>query len=163
MLDLARAYVPGATLRKGEGERIPYADASIDLCVATGIMHHVHNPTMVIAEMFRVSRRAVLISDHNNFAMGSLLARRIRMLLWVCGLFEIAVFVKQGFSKQGYTEDDGWWYPYSLFNNHAQITALCAEMFIIPTTPANLKPGGRLSGLIFSQSHFAVLGMKATS
>ena len=33
-------------------------------------MHHVDSPASVIAEMFRVARKAVLISDHNNFAFG---------------------------------------------------------------------------------------------
>ena len=58
-------------------------------------MHHVDLPASVIAEMFRVARKAVLISDHNNFAFGTTMARRIRLVLYSCGLFGIAAFVKQ--------------------------------------------------------------------
>ena len=69
-------------------------------------MHHANNPAKVISEMFRVARKGMLMSDHNNYAFGSNWARRIRMSLKMCGLLDAATFVKQGFKKQGYSEGD---------------------------------------------------------
>ena len=149
--------LPTATLQMGTGENLPFDDFSVDVTIATGIMHHVDAPASVIAEMFRVARKAVLISDHNNFAFGSTMARRIRLVLYSCGLFGIAAFVKQGFRRQGYSEDDGWWYPYSLLNNHADIAQFSDEMFYIPTRPLNTAA---FSNFLLNQSHFAVLAIK---
>jgi hypothetical protein len=70
-------------------------------------MHHADHPDRVIAEMFRVAWKGVLIRDHNNYAFGGSLARRLRMGLKMCGLLGAATFVRQGFKKQGYFEDDG--------------------------------------------------------
>jgi hypothetical protein len=122
-------------------------------------MHHVDSPASVIAEMFRVARKAVLISDHNNFAFGKTIARRIRLVLYSCGLFGIAAFVKQGFRRQGYSQDDGWWYPYSLLNNHSDIARYSDEVFYIPTQHVNSTA---LNNFLLNQSHLAVLAIKRT-
>ena len=156
MIDIAKQSVPSAEFRLGNGEAMPYESASVDVAIATGIMHHADHPSLIISEMFRVVRKGVLISDHNNYAFGGSLARRLRMGLKVCGLLGAATFVRQGFKKQGYSEGDGWWYPYSLFDNYAQIARLSDRVFIIPTCP----PTERMEGLLFSQSHFAIVALK---
>ena len=157
LLDIAMQQLPAATLQIGTGENLPFDHSSVDVAIATGIMHHVDEPASVIAEMFRVARKAVLISDHNNFAFGSTMARRIRIALYSCGLFGIAAFVKQGFRRQGYSEGDGWWYPYSLLNNHADIARFSDEMFYIPTRSVNTAT---LSNFLLNQSHLVVLAIK---
>lgn len=157
LLAICKRSLPGATLQRANGERLPFEDNSVDLALAMGIMHHVDNPTAVISEMFRVARKAVLILDHNNFAFGSTAARRIRMILEMCGLLSLAIYVKQGFNRQGYSKEDGWWYPYSLFDNYGQIDRLSDEMFLMPTRPANTEAMGNL---LFSQSHVAILAIK---
>ncbi|MGC4093511.1 MAG: hypothetical protein QM756_37560 [Polyangiaceae bacterium] len=126
--------------------------------MATGIMHHVDHPSRVIAEMFRVARRAVLISDHNNYAFGGGLQRRLRIALRALGLFKPVAFVKQGFNAKGYSEEDGWWYPYSLFDDYAQIANSSERILIFPTRQAN-GPGN----LLWAQSHFAVLATPTAS
>jgi|HubBroStandDraft_6_1064221.scaffolds.fasta_scaffold57524_2 ubiquinone/menaquinone biosynthesis C-methylase UbiE len=157
LLSIAMQDLPTATLRIGTGEKLPFDNASVDVAIATGIMHHVDKPASVIAEMFRVARKAVLISDHNNFAFNSTIARRVRIALYSCGLFGIASFIKQGFRRQGYSEEDGWWYPYSLLNNHADIARFSDEMFYIPTRSVN---SATLSNFLLNQSHLAVLALK---
>lgn len=156
MLDLAKKNLPAADLRQGSGETLPFDTASVDVAVATGIMHHVDDPTKVIDEMFRVARKGVLISDHNNYAFGGGFAKKLRMGLKVAGLLNAFTFVKQGFKKQGYSEDDGWWYPYSLFDNYAQIAVKSAHLYVMPTRPAI----GGLGNIVFSQSHFCVVAIK---
>ena len=119
-------------------------------------MHHVDSPYRVINEMFRVARKGIMISDHNNYAFGNSLARRVRMGLKSCGLLGAATYVRQGFNKQGYSEGDGWWYPYSLFDNYAQIARRSDKVFIFPTC----QPSGDMENLVFAQSHFAIAALK---
>lgn len=156
MLSVASRTLPSADLRQGNGEALPHEDRSIDVVVATGVMHHADNPARVIAEMFRVARKGILISDHNNYAFGGATAQKIRMALKVAGLLGAFIYVKQGFKKQGYSEDDGWWYPYSLFDNYAQIAGNSERLYIMPTRPARAD----LGNLVFSQSHVCIVAMK---
>src|SRR5262249_8869715 len=150
LLAVARDRLPQARLETGRGEALPLGDDSVDLAVATGIMHHVGHPRGVIEEMFRVAGKAVLISDHNNFALGGPIARRLRLWLHSSGMLGVATFVKQGFRRQGYSEEDGWWYPYSLLNDYGTIASLCSEMYIVPTRPCLAR-----ENLLLSQSHLA--------
>ena len=120
-------------------------------------MHHADHPRNVICEMFRVARKAVLISDHNVFAIGGKLKRWLRLWLFANGVLRPATFIKQGFRKQGYSEDDGWWYAYSLLNDFGLIGKLSARQYIIPTRRVyKAEPGNLLLG----QSHMAILVLK---
>lgn len=157
LLNIAKSALPRADFTLGGGERLPWADNSFDFVLASAIMHHVADPSAVIREMFRVSSRAVLVSDHNNFAFGGSLSRRLRLMLFACGLLDIATFVKQGFRKQGYSEEDGYWYPYSLFSNFVEFSARSSAVYVFPTRPVNSREFGNL---LLNQSHLAILGIK---
>ena len=157
LLTLAKSKLPDAELRVGKGEALTLPDGSRDLVLATGVMHHADHRRDVIREMFRVARKAVLISDHNNFAFGSRPTRWVRLWLYATQLLAPATFIKQGFRKQGYTADDGWWYPYSLLNDFGLIGSLSSRQFIIPTRPINaLEPGN----FLLIQSHMVILAVK---
>jgi ubiquinone/menaquinone biosynthesis C-methylase UbiE len=154
---LAQAKLPDAELLSAKGEALPFADGSRDLVVATGVMHHADDPRAVMREMFRVASKAVLISDHNNFAFGGSPARWLRLWLYATHLLAPATFIKQGFRKQGYSHDDGWWYAYSLLNDFGLIASLSARQLIIPTRPSqSAEPGN----FLLAQSHMAVLALK---
>lgn len=157
MLAKARAAVPRAELQQGAGEHLPYPGESVDLVVATGILHHVDDPQRCIREMFRVARKAVLISDHNNFAFGGSVMRRIRLGLFSVSLLKLATFVKQGFRAQGYSRDDGWWYPYSLLNDFRLVSSLAGRVWIGATRPAN---SGDLGNFLYCQSHLSIFAVK---
>lgn len=159
MIAIAAKRLASADIRQGIGERLPFQDESIDVVTATGIMHHADNPALVISEMFRVARRAVLISDHNNYAFGGVMTQRIRIGLKVCGLLKAVNYLRQGFNHRGYSKEDGWWYPYSLFDNYTDIAKRSSRLYIFPTRPAV----GSSSNILFSQGHFALVAMKATS
>ena len=156
MLDLARKRLPDAEFEVAQGEALRHPDRSFDLVFATGVMHHADRPAAVIHEMKRVASRAVLISDHNNFAFGSAKMRRVRRWLAASGLLGAVTFVKQGFRKQGYSKEDGWWYPYSLFDDYATVVEGAEDVYIIPTSPARPLAGGNL---LMAQSHFAILAI----
>jgi ubiquinone/menaquinone biosynthesis C-methylase UbiE len=55
----------------GDAQRLNFADGSFDLVCEFAALHHIPNPSMVVAEMLRVARRAVFISDSNNFGQGT--------------------------------------------------------------------------------------------
>ena len=156
-LSVARERVPEARLSVGDGERLDFPDGRFDLVMASGIMHHVERPDAVLREMFRVSRLGVLVSDHNNLAFGRPLTRRLRLLLHATGLLGAATFVKQGFRRQGYSDADGWWYPFSLFDQFGTLAEESTHQFVFPTRPAH---GPRLGNLVTDVSHFAALALK---
>jgi ubiquinone/menaquinone biosynthesis C-methylase UbiE len=157
LLSVAKSKLPDAELRLENAESMSFPDASHDLVLATGVMHHADHPRDVIREMFRVARKAVLISDHNVFAVGGKLKRWLRLWLFANGVLGPATFIKQGFRKQGYSEDDGWWYAYSLLNDFGLIGKLSARQYIIPTRPVyNTEPGN----FLLAQTHMAILAFK---
>ena len=157
LLGVAADKVPAAQLHQGGGETLPFDDDSHDLVTMTGILHHIEDSKAVIREAFRVARRGVLISDHNNFAFGSTKARKLRLFLYSVGLLSLATYVKQGFSKQGYSEDDGYWYPYSLYTNFDVIADLSDLYYVVPTTRRNSRT---LDNLQLTTSHIAVACLK---
>ncbi|MDJ0730413.1 MAG: class I SAM-dependent methyltransferase [Crocosphaera sp.] len=159
LLEKASQRLPNAEFIEGSGEKLPFQDNSFDLVVATGIMHHVEEPDRCIREMFRTAKKAVLISDHNNFSFGSTLSRRIRLSLFAFSLLKAITFIKQGFNHQGYSEGDGYWYPYSLLNNYKLISELSEQVFIFPTRPTNSSD---LSNVLLCQSHLAILATKCS-
>lgn len=155
MADLARQRVPDADIRVGPGHRLPFADQSVDLVVATGILHHIEHTTEVIEEMFRVARRAVLVSDHNNLAFGHPLVRRARLALFGLGLHKALYFVRNGFRRQGYSAEDGYWYNYSLLDDYRLMAARASQVIVIPTH----TPSERAGNFVLCQTHLAVLAL----
>lgn len=160
LMEVAKQKLPDADFVVGAGESLSFPDNSFDVVFATGIMHHVDNPEKVIREMYRISRYGVVISDHNNFAFGRPLVRKIRLVLYALNLLGLACYIKQGFRKQGYSDNDGWWYPYSLFNNYGLISELSEKLLILPTRKVNTD---EQRNLLICQSHIAIIGWKKTS
>ena len=62
----------------GDGTALQFDASSFDLVCEFGILHHVSTPEIVVAEMLRVAKQAIFISDSNNFGQGSLLVRTIK-------------------------------------------------------------------------------------
>jgi len=47
-----------------DGERLPFDDSSIDLCYAVDAVHHAADPSRLLRDMARVSRRFIVLKDH---------------------------------------------------------------------------------------------------
>ena len=64
-----RTYIP---IVKFDGQRIPYDDASFDGVMFVDVLHHTHDPMLLLREAVRVARTAIVIKDHtrNGFCAG---------------------------------------------------------------------------------------------
>jgi SAM-dependent methyltransferase len=81
MLAQARRRNPWAEYRDyGEGDPIPYEDASFDVCFAICVFHHVRRSqrTGVVAEMKRVCRPGGLIAVFEHNPLNPLTRRAVR-------------------------------------------------------------------------------------
>lgn len=139
-------------LIEGDATRLQFPDGAFDLVCEFGILHHVKNPTSVVAEMLRVGKVGIFISDSNNFGQGSCAARATKQFLNALGLWRIADWVKTKGKGYEITEGDGLAYSYSVFNNYAQIARAC-RTHIFNTEPAGINP-------YRTASHVALLGIK---
>ena len=64
-----------------DGEVIPYRDASFDGVMFVDVLHHTHDPMVLLREAIRVARQAVVIKDH--MLDGLLAGPILRAMDWV--------------------------------------------------------------------------------
>jgi SAM-dependent methyltransferase len=140
-------------LIEGDATQLQFADHQFDVVCEFGMLHHVRRPDIVVAEMLRVARKAIFISDSNNFGQGSLVARSIKQLLNLMGLWGLTDYIKT--KGKGYTisEGDGLSYSYSVYNNYDQVKRNCKSVHVFNTYPAGINP-------YRSAGHVALLGIK---
>ncbi len=140
-------------LRDGDGLNLAFPDGAFDLVCAFGVLHHVRRPDRVVAEMLRVGRKALFISDANNFGQGSLFARCLKQALRAVGLWGVANYLKT--RGKGYTvsDGDGLAYSYSVFDNYPLIERHCRQAHLLNTKGGRINP-------YRTASHVAVLGVK---
>ena len=140
-------------LVEGDAMHLDLMDASWDLVCAFGILHHVPTPRAVVSEMLRVARKAIFISDNNNFGQGSLVSRALKQASHGLGLWPLINFLKTG--GRGYTvsEGDGVVFSYSVFNDFAYIKRNCKNVCLFNTTPAGCN-------LYRTASHLGLIGIK---
>jgi SAM-dependent methyltransferase len=137
----------------GDALALPFCDGEFDLVCEFGVLHHIKTPERAVAEMLRVARKAVFISDSNNFGQGGALSRGFKQLFDQLGLWPLVDLVKT--RGRGYTisAGDGLGYSYSVFNNYGQIRAQCTSVHLLNTTSAGIDP-------YRTAPHVALLGVK---
>jgi SAM-dependent methyltransferase len=64
-----------------DGARIPAADQSFDAVTFVDVLHHTHDPTVLLSEARRVAKTAIVIKDH--LADGLLARPTLRFMDWV--------------------------------------------------------------------------------
>ena len=122
----------------GDANALPFPDASFDVVCSFALLHHVRYPSRIVEEMLRVARRAVFISDSNNFGQGTYLARTMKQTLNALGLWPLANYVKTKGKGYSVLEGDGITYSYSVFNDFNRIQQACRSVHVM-----NTEPGGR--------------------
>jgi SAM-dependent methyltransferase len=129
--------VPEGVITEGTGESLPFADGSFDAVCELGVLHHVPNPKELVAEMTRVARRAVFLSDENRFGRGRPSARLARFALWRTGLWPLAFRIRhRGRRYVRNPEDGGVAYSYSVYDSVGQLGEWADRVFVVPTAPA---------------------------
>lgn len=63
-----------------DGRRAPFDDESFDVVIIADVLHHIDEPDAAIAECVRLSRRLVVIKDHQ--VSGPLAQQRISLIDW---------------------------------------------------------------------------------
>jgi len=137
----------------GDATKLQFSDSEFDLVCEFGVLHHIKRHELAVSEMLRVAKKAIFISDSNNFGQGSFLARIIKQLINAFGLWGVADFIKT--KGKGYTisEGDGLAYSYSVFSDYKQIQAQCKNIHLLNTKDGYINP-------YKTASHIAVLGVK---
>lgn len=120
----------------GDGLNISFPDSSFDLVCEFAVLHHVRRPQDMVAQMNRVARRGVAISDANLMGQGSAPVRALKTALFQAGLWPMVNWLKTG--GKGYTisEGDGLAYSYSVYQNLAQLKGHWEQVNVVSTYPS---------------------------
>jgi len=121
----------------GVAEALPFQNEAFDLVCEFGVLHHVKQPQFAVAEMLRVAKKAIFISDANNFGQGSWFVRSLKQLINSLGLWGVVNFMKTGGKGFIVSEGDGQSYSYSAFNNYRQIKERCKIVYVVNTRESN--------------------------
>jgi ubiquinone/menaquinone biosynthesis C-methylase UbiE len=117
-----------AELIDGDATKLSLATGSVDLVCEFAALHHIPTPALAVSEMLRVARKAVFISDSNNFGQGNLLARAAKQCINAVGLWPLANFIKTRGRGYDYSKGDGLSYSYSAFNDLPLIRKNCRQV-----------------------------------
>lgn len=131
--------IPAAHIVQADGQSLPFADGSFDAVCEFGMLHHVRQPERVIAEMLRVARKAVFISDSNRFGQGRPLARVAKLALYRTGLWKLAEFVRTRGKGYHFSEHDGVFYSFSVYDHLEQVSAAAEHVWLLPVTQGDRR------------------------
>jgi SAM-dependent methyltransferase len=128
-----RHDIPAEWLDVTGGESLPYPDAAFDVAVATGVLHHVAEPGLVVGEMLRVARLGVFISDGNTYGNASIPMARVKATARALGVIRQLEWVRHGGKRWSMSVGDGLHYPFSVFDCIEHLRRVCPAVFVIPT------------------------------
>lgn len=150
-------------LRVADGRSLPFPDASFDVVIETGVLHHVKEPRAVVREMMRVAKRAVFLSDSNRFGQGRLAVRLAKLGLYHARLWPLANPVKTRGKGYLYSEGDGVSYSYSVFDDLPALEAWADRVYTVPVGPRSATPAAlsAWTGSLLSSSHVLVCALRA--
>ena len=74
--------LPKECLVVGDATKLPFPDKTFDVSCVLGALHHTAQPSRIVHEMMRVTKRAIIVSDEANRLSGG-----IKQLLIALGLF----------------------------------------------------------------------------
>lgn len=109
----AIAYHNGVTpeeLTEGNALALPFEADSFDVVCSFGVLHHIKDDRRPVEEMCRVAKRAVFISDANNFGQGSRIARAVKQAIRAVGLWPAFDLLRTRGKGYHYSEGDGIYY-----------------------------------------------------
>ena len=140
-------------LKDGDVNDLEFADGEFDLVCEFAVLHHVPQPARAVTEMLRVARKAIFISDANNFGQGGAASRLLKQLINALGLWRAFDWLRTGGKGYHVSAGDGLFYSYSVYNNFRQIRKACRYVHQFNTSDADL-------GLYRSSPSVAILAVK---
>ena len=132
-------YRDGVSLVQGTGEMLPFGDCSFDVVCEFSTLHHVPHPGVMVKEMLRVARKAVLIADSNRFGQGSFPARMLKLALYKFGLGGAFNFVRTRGKGYMITEGDGLAYSYSVFDSYDLVADWSDRIILMPSDTSHSR------------------------
>ena len=123
-------------LRDGDINSLAAADGEFDLVCEFAVLHHVPKPELAVAEILRVARKAIFISDANNFGQGGIVARCLKQAINALGLWPAFDWLRTGGKGYHVSAGDGLFYSYSVYNNFRQIRKACRYVYQVNTADA---------------------------
>ena len=154
-----RAGLAPGTIREGSGAQLPHPPASFDVVTAFGVLHHVAEPSRVIAEMLRVAKKAVVIGDSNRFAQGRPLARYVKLALSAAGLWPVWNQLRTRGRGYQVSEGDGVYWSYSVFDSMAQLRQHSRRLLTFEVEPVG-QPAGPWSLSLLNSGGLMVVAIK---
>jgi len=151
--------MPPERLVQGSGLQLPFADGSFDAVCEFGVLHHVQTPNVVVREMLRVAKTAVVLSDTNRFGRGRLFARLGKLALCLLGVWRPAYYLAKGFKSYDCSECDGIAFSYSVYDSFGLIDAWADRVIAIPTKVEGRRLHGWVHPLLTS-SHVLLCGVR---
>jgi ubiquinone/menaquinone biosynthesis C-methylase UbiE len=133
-----QAYANGVSpldLADGDALALDFPDRSVDVVCAFGVLHHIADHQRAVAEMCRVARRGVFISDANNFGQGSAGARALKQVLRAVRLWRAFDYIRTRGKGYHYSEGDGVFYSYSIFDDLPVLKARFESLYWMTTRP----------------------------
>jgi hypothetical protein len=102
--------------------------------------------------MLRVARKAIFISDSNNFVQGGKFSRFLKQAINAVGFWPAVNLIKTKGTGYTLSAGDGLAYSYSVFTNFKQISRRCASVYLLNTTHS-------APNLYRTSPHVALLGI----
>jgi ubiquinone/menaquinone biosynthesis C-methylase UbiE len=123
-------------LRDGDISGLAFADGEFDLVCEFAVLHHVPKPAQAVGEMLRVARKAIFISDANNFGQGGPPSRLLKQMINALGLWRLFDWIRTAGKGYHVSAGDGLFYSYSVYNNYRQIRKACRCVHQVNTADA---------------------------
>jgi ubiquinone/menaquinone biosynthesis C-methylase UbiE len=146
--------IDASRLREGNALYLPFSDGSFDWVVETGVLHHIRDWKRAVAEMARVARYGVLISDTNTIGVGSAKARKLKTIIKKLGCWDLFIWLQTKGKMSKYSEGDGVYYSFCAFDALPLLRRKFGQVHVINTQ------GCGEANLLGSVSHVAIIARK---
>lgn len=121
------------SLVRGTGLALPFADKSFDVVCEFGVLHHVRDPELMVEEMLRVARKAVIIADCNRFGQGPMLLRLLKLAMYKTRLWPLFDWVRTRGKGYRLTDGDGVSYSYSVYDSFDLLANWADRLIMLPS------------------------------
>lgn len=130
-----RAGISQTRLIDGDALKLAYPDRHFDMAIEFGVLHHIADARRAIAEMLRVSRKGIMVVDSNKYGQGSKPVRRAKDMIRRLGLWNTMIRIQTRGKMSKWSDDDGLYYSFSLFDHIDQIRKFFPNIYVMNTSP----------------------------